>query len=349
MAAPGGNWQAGLAARLGVPLTPEVSRYFNAWAQAEGGGAANNPFNTTMPGYGATGTYNSVGVRNYATPQQGLDATAATLLNGKYGGIISALKQGKDARQMALALANSPWGTGALVLKVLGGGGLGQGASVLPQPPGPSPANVAQLPTVPQPTTVDPLGPQGAKLRSAFALSAPTTDANSAIAGLGGMAARARQAASADIPLPEPIHMPHAASGGTVQFQPLHGVHQDPQEFQAATLVQKFVGTPYVWGGAKPGGFDCSGLVQYVNGKVGISVPRTSYAQWDAGTPVKRGQLQPGDAVFFTGSDPSHGKPGHEGMYIGNGKFVEAPHTGAKVQVSLLAGRKDYVGARRFG
>jgi cell wall-associated NlpC family hydrolase len=126
------------------------------------------------------------------------------------------------------------------------------------------------------------------------------------------------------------------------------GVRNDPQELKAATLVQKYLGTPYQWGGAHPGGFDCSGLVQFVNSKVGISTPRTTYAQWDAGTPVGKKGLQPGDAVFFTGSDPMNGKPGHEGMYIGNGKFVEAPHTGARVQVSTLAGRKDYVGARRF-
>jgi cell wall-associated NlpC family hydrolase len=143
--------------------------------------------------------------------------------------------------------------------------------------------------------------------------------------------------------------MTHAATGKTIPFQPMAGVKQDPQELKAATVVQKYLGTPYVWGGAKPGGFDCSGLVQWANAKVGISVPRTTYSQWDSGTPVAKNQLQPGDAIFFTGSDPKNGKPGHEGMYIGNGKFVEAPHTGTTVQVSQLAGRKDYVGARRFG
>jgi cell wall-associated NlpC family hydrolase len=304
-----------------------------------------------MPGYGAVGNYNSVGVKNYATPQQGIQATAATLMNGKYANIIAALKQGQDPRQMALALANSPWGTGALVLKVLGGGGmLGQGTSPSPAPDPTSPTTAPQLPSLGT-TTVDPLGSKGSELRSLFASSAPNMDtAAGAIAGLGGLAAKTRAAASADIPLPEPIQMAHVSSptGQPVTFQGYHGVKNDPQELKAATLVQKYLGTPYVWGGAKPGGFDCSGLVQYVNGKVGVSVPRTTYAQWDSGTPVKRGQLQPGDAVFFTGSDPKNGKPGHEGMYIGNGKFVEAPHTGGHVQVSTLAGRKDYVGARRF-
>jgi len=118
-------------------------------------------------------------------------------------------------------------------------------------------------------------------------------------------------------------------------------------ERQAANLVQKYLGVNYVWGGTTPAGFDCSGLIQYVYRSLGVHVPRTTYEQWDAGQPVK-GDLQPGDAVFFTGSDPKDGKPGHEGMYIGNGLFIEAPRTGLQVRVSKLADRGDYVGARRF-
>jgi cell wall-associated NlpC family hydrolase len=118
-------------------------------------------------------------------------------------------------------------------------------------------------------------------------------------------------------------------------------------ERQAANLVQKYLGVNYVWGGTSPQGFDCSGLIQYVYRSLGVNIPRTTYDQWDAGKPVQ-GDLQPGDAVFFTGSDPRGGKPGHEGMYLGNGLFIEAPHTGAQVRVSRLADRSDYVGARRF-
>jgi cell wall-associated NlpC family hydrolase len=86
--------------------------------------------------------------------------------------------------------------------------------------------------------------------------------------------------------------------------------------------------------------------VQYTLAQRGIAVPRTTYDQFKTGTPVAKNALQPGDAVFF---EPSKAGPGHEGMYIGNGQFVEAPHTGAVVRISTLAGRKDYVGARRFG
>jgi cell wall-associated NlpC family hydrolase len=119
-------------------------------------------------------------------------------------------------------------------------------------------------------------------------------------------------------------------------------------EAKAAALVQKYLGVNYQWGGTTPAGFDCSGLIQYVYRALGVNIPRTTYDQWDAGQAVDPSQLQPGDAVFFTGSDPKDGKPGHEGMYLGNGLFIEAPHSGAQVRVSKLADRSDFVGARRF-
>ena len=120
------------------------------------------------------------------------------------------------------------------------------------------------------------------------------------------------------------------------------------RDLAAVQLAENFIGTPYQYGGNSPSGFDCSGLLQYVWGKQGVVIPRTTYAQFQEGTPVAKSDLQPGDAVFFTGADPQNGLPGHVGMYIGGGKFVEAPHTGADVRVSTLAGRSDYVGARTF-
>jgi cell wall-associated NlpC family hydrolase len=121
-----------------------------------------------------------------------------------------------------------------------------------------------------------------------------------------------------------------------------------PRDLAAVHLAEHFIGTPYQWGGSSPSGFDCSGLLQYVWGQQGVQIPRTTYEQFQAGTPVAKSKLQPGDAVYFTGSDPQGDLPGHVGMYIGGGKFVEAPHTGADVRVSNLAGRSDYVGARSF-
>jgi cell wall-associated NlpC family hydrolase len=108
-------------------------------------------------------------------------------------------------------------------------------------------------------------------------------------------------------------------------------------------IAMRYLGTPYVWGGASPSGFDCSGFVMYVYAQVGVSLPHSSYAQYGAGSPVSRGDLQPGDLVFFNGL-------GHEGIYIGGGSFIHAPHTGDVVKISGLSGwyASTYVGARRI-
>jgi cell wall-associated NlpC family hydrolase len=123
----------------------------------------------------------------------------------------------------------------------------------------------------------------------------------------------------------------------------------DPADVKAVTLAKQALGIPYVWGGTGKSGFDCSGLLQYVWGKSGVNIPRTTYDQFKVGTPVATRALRPGDAVFFKGSDSMNGLPGHVGLYIGNGKFIEAPHTGASVQISTLAGYPGYMGARRYG
>ena len=102
----------------------------------------------------------------------------------------------------------------------------------------------------------------------------------------------------------------------------------------------KFLGTRYVWGGSTPSGFDCSGFTQYVYAHFGISIPRTSTAQSKFGDSVSRGNLQPGDLVFF--GSPVH----HVGIYVGNNMFIEAPRTGDVVKISPLT-RSDYSGARR--
>ena len=123
--------------------------------------------------------------------------------------------------------------------------------------------------------------------------------------------------------------------------------HGSGQGQAIVNFAQKFKGARYVWGGESQKGFDCSGLLQYGWARAGVQIPRTTYDQWKAGKPVKN--PQPGDAVFFRGSDARGNLPGHVGIYIGNGKFIEAPHTGSTVRVSNLAGRSDYVGARTFG
>jgi cell wall-associated NlpC family hydrolase len=111
---------------------------------------------------------------------------------------------------------------------------------------------------------------------------------------------------------------------------------------EAATIAMQYLGVPYVWGGSTPGGFDCSGLVMYVYGQLGISLPHFAAAQYGFGTPVSRDALQPGDLVFFDGLN-------HVGIYIGGGEMVHAPHTGDVVKISPLTDFGDgYVGARRL-
>jgi cell wall-associated NlpC family hydrolase len=110
------------------------------------------------------------------------------------------------------------------------------------------------------------------------------------------------------------------------------------------------LGQPYQYGGLAKLGHptDCSGLLQAAAAAHGVNISRTTYTQWKEGRAVPTNALQAGDAVFFKGSDSKGNLPGHVGIYIGGGKFVEDPHTGATVTISTLAGRSDYVGARRF-
>jgi cell wall-associated NlpC family hydrolase len=109
-------------------------------------------------------------------------------------------------------------------------------------------------------------------------------------------------------------------------------------------IAMSYLGVPYVWGGASPSGFDCSGFIMYVYAQVGISLPHNAAMQYGYGSPVSRDQLQAGDLVFFDGL-------GHAGIYIGGGNFIHAPHTGDVVKISSLSDSwyaSTYVGARRL-
>jgi cell wall-associated NlpC family hydrolase len=125
----------------------------------------------------------------------------------------------------------------------------------------------------------------------------------------------------------------------------LRSIHGTPAQIAAVRFCMRYLGVPYVWGGADPGGFDCSGLVMYVFARFGVVLPHYAASQATMGVPVPPDQLQTGDLVFF--GSPVPGGIHHVGMYVGNGLFIEAPHTGDVVKVSLLAGR-GMTAARRY-
>jgi hypothetical protein len=104
---------------------------------------------------------------------------------------------------------------------------------------------------------------------------------------------------------------------------------------QAVRIAMQYLGIPYLWGGEDPvNGFDCSGLTMYVYGQLGIRLTHYTGSQFYEGVRVPVWALRPGDLVFF---HPSSRGPQHEGMYIGGGRFIQAPHTGDVVKISSLS------------
>jgi cell wall-associated NlpC family hydrolase len=161
-------------------------------------------------------------------------------------------------------------------------------------------------------------------------------------------AERARQAqlaaqARARLAVPQGVQV-LTASSGAISKSPDPIVAPPASQYGGVVgIAMKYLGTPYVYGGASPGGFDCSGFVMYVFAQVGVTLPHNAAAQYGYGTPVSRDQLQPGDLVFFNGL-------GHDGIYIGGGQFIHSPHTGDVVKISSMSGwyASTYVGARRI-
>ncbi len=151
------------------------------------------------------------------------------------------------------------------------------------------------------------------------------------------LAAQAKAAAKQQQSAPAPAPAPSSPSGGSSAPPP--ATHSS-----VVSIALQYLGVPYVWGGASPSGFDCSGLTMYAYAKVGVYLPHNAAMQYGMGTPVARSQLAPGDLVFFSGLS-------HVGMYIGGGRFVHAPHTGDVVKISSLSEywyAATYVGARRY-
>jgi len=386
------DWRERILIGVGVKPTSENLRFMSAWAQAEGGNAENNPFNTTQVMGGVSRKYNDlgggIGVQRYPDVQTGIDATVNTLTNGRYGNIIGALRQGDDAMKAAQALANSPWGTGALTMKVLGGhpgdftpvgetaptvGSPLSGTAATPlsgmtqdkveqmrqyykdNPLGgaltdasdrqPTPFPSLRSPDLahlmrPSPIAVRLMSNLGEATKSIFEARGNPTDAF---------------AASDQDNMPVTRTLKTLQSGSSESAYQTIDLAQDfdgpihPNANPVVNMAQQYLGTPYLYGGADPRkGFDCSGFVQYLYAQAGVALERTTYGQ------IKQGQhiddpskLQAGDVVFFSQGGDVH----HEGLYIGGGQFIHAPHTGDVVKISNLSEKyyaSQFAGGRRF-
>lgn len=118
--------------------------------------------------------------------------------------------------------------------------------------------------------------------------------------------------------------------------------------YMAASLARKQLGAPYRYGGSSPSGFDCSGLVHYVYGKLGVNLPRKSREMARVGQQVPVHALLPGDLVFFR---INRNRVSHVGIYIGNDKFVHATKSGDPVRRDSITNpwwRKRFMVGRRL-
>lgn len=132
-----------------------------------------------------------------------------------------------------------------------------------------------------------------------------------------------------------PTHSPVTASAGSASYGGVSA--STPQAATAISFARAQIGKPYAYGKTGPSSYDCSGLVQAAYKSAGVTLPRTTKGQILVGTPVSKANLQPGDLVF-----PDLG---HVQIYTGNGRVVEAPHTGTKVREVPMWG---FLTARRI-
>lgn len=144
--------------------------------------------------------------------------------------------------------------------------------------------------------------------------------------------------APAPVPGPTPTPVPTATPAAT---QASSNVVQ---------TASRALGTPYVWGGTGPDGYDCSGLVQWAYAQNGVNLPRTAQQQYNATQRLAQSDLKPGDLVFFANTYASSEPITHVGIYMGNNQMINAPTEGKPVQVISMSNpfwASHYAGAGR--
>ncbi|MEU5364740.1 NlpC/P60 family protein [Streptomyces sp. NPDC005925] len=150
---------------------------------------------------------------------------------------------------------------------------------------------------------------------------------------------RARMASASD---PLPASRSSAPARTAAPAPPVRPTAVTSRAAAAVAYAYSKIGSPYVWGATGPASFDCSGLTQAAYRAAGVSLPRTTYTQINAGRRVSRAELAPGDLVFF------YSGVSHVGIYIGNGRMIHAPRPSSTVRVSPIT-EMPFAGAARVG
>ncbi|HKB36787.1 MAG TPA: NlpC/P60 family protein [Gemmataceae bacterium] len=375
------GWQADIIKALGGTHTAGAEHLLGAWQQWEGGGTANaahfNPLNTTIGSNYPK--INSVGVSAFPDWKTGIAETVNTLKS--YPAVVAALRTGKvDFTNPALQADFNRWLSGKrtpgmtdYVRKIASS----YGQNLPPNATKVIPDSLADVP-VPAPVTAKTAAPISLmdialgkrSIMDMFFQKRPSPFAQITKQAVDPLSGVTPEAVGGWTSMPTksqwtPVTVPLPGTGTSVPARtgtqlPATSATPPgvPASKGAASIIataRQALGTPYVWGGATAGHFDCSGLVQFALAKIGVSVPHGSIAQSKMGQAVPASQLRPGDAVFFeVGQHEAGYGPGHVGIYIGSNQVIEAPHTGANVRISTLFGkdsmdaRLGFSGARRF-
>ena len=311
------SWQSALLKSIGAPVTEANVKFLTTWQRWEGGHTNNsatwNWLNTT---HGPGKPINDVGVKAFPNFATGIKSLSQTLQNGRYKNLVYWLRKGdpyNPAVQPDLEtwVSGSPTGNPAYAQHILGGGTLpAQQTSAVG-------GASAPLPPLDMPSFDSLFGGKAPKLGHQFDYIKPFKIPKGAVSNGFGYTDPGGS-------------LTHPTVKGNV-YQLLVGV--------AGTQI----GKPYVFGsGPDTSSFDCSDLIQWAYGQLGIHLPRTTWEQIKVGQPVQWGAFKPGDLIFSNGGE-------HVVMYVGNGKVIAAPHTGTVVQYQPISKFKSsFVGARRI-